>query len=48
MEKYNIEELLNEIDFTKNKYVKVNDKLIAMGCKEGDMVRILDFYFEFK
>ena len=28
MEKYNIEELLNEIDFTKNKYVKVNDKLM--------------------
>lgn len=28
MEKYNIEELLNEIDFTKNKYVKINDKLM--------------------
>jgi len=26
----------------------IDDKLIEMGCKEGDMVRILDFYFEFK
>lgn len=28
MEKYNINELLNEIDFNKNKYTKINDKLI--------------------
>lgn len=26
----------------------IDDKLIEMGCQEGDMVRILDFYFEFK
>lgn len=26
----------------------IDDKLIEMGCKEGDKVRILDFYFEFK
>lgn len=28
MKEYNIEELLNEIDFNKNKYVKINDKLM--------------------
>lgn len=28
MEKYDISKLLDEIDFTKNKYKKVNDKLI--------------------
>lgn len=28
MEKYDISKLLDEIDFTKNKYEKVNDKLI--------------------
>ena len=26
----------------------IDDKLKEMGAVEGDMVRILDFYFEFK
>ena len=26
----------------------IDDKLIEMGAKEGDQVRILDFYFDFK
>lgn len=28
MEKYDINKLLNEIDFNKNKYTKINNKLI--------------------
>ena len=26
----------------------IDDKLIEMGAQEGDQVRILDFYFDFK
>ena len=26
----------------------IDDKLLEMGAKEGDQVRILDFYFDFK
>lgn len=28
MEKYNIEELVNNLDFNRNKYTKINDKLM--------------------
>ena len=26
----------------------IDDKLIELGAETGDMVRILDFYFDFK
>ena len=26
----------------------IDDKLVEMGAQEGDQVRILDFYFDFK
>ena len=26
----------------------IDDKLEELGAKEGDMVRILDFYFEYR
>jgi len=47
MTKFNTEEAIQR--FTKKlRKMGIDDKLIEMGCKEGDMVRILDFYFEFK
>lgn len=39
MEKYNINELLNEIDFNKNKYVKVNKKLILTNYQINTLKR---------
>ncbi len=32
----------------KLKRMGIDDKLLEMGAKEGDQVRILDFYFDFK
>lgn len=53
-----IEKLFRMTKFTTEEGIKrftnklrkmgIDDKLVEMGCKEGDMVRILDFYFEFK
>ncbi len=47
MTKLNTEDAIQR--FTKKlRKMGIDDKLVEMGCKEGDMVRILDFYFEFK
>ncbi len=35
--------------FTKKlRKMGIDDKLVEMGCQEGDKVRILDYYFEFR
>lgn len=47
MTKFNTEEAMQRFA-NKLRKMGIDDKLIEMGCKEGDMVRILDFYFEFK
>ena len=47
MTKFTTEEAIQRFA-KKLRKMGIDDKLIAMGCKEGDMVRILDFYFEFK
>ena len=47
MTKFNTEESMQRFA-KKLRKMGIDDKLIEMGCKEGDMVRILDFYFEFK
>ena len=39
MKNYNIEKLLSEIDFTKNKYVKVNDKLMLTNYQIATLKR---------
>lgn len=45
MEKYNIEELLSEIDFNKNKYKKINDKLILTNY-QIDVLKRYDINIE--
>ena len=47
MTKFNTEESMQRFA-KKLRKMGIDDKLIEMGCKEGDMIRILDFYFEFK
>ena len=47
MTKFNTEDAIQRFA-NKLRKMGIDDKLIAMGCKEGDMVRILDYYFEFK
>lgn len=47
MTKFTTEEAIQRFA-KKLRKMGIDDKLIEMGCKEGDMVRILDFYFEFK
>lgn len=47
MTKFTTEESIQRFA-NKLRKMGIDDKLIEMGCKEGDMVRILDFYFEFK
>ena len=47
MTKFNTEEAMQRFA-NKLRKMGIDNKLIEMGCKEGDMVRILDFYFEFK
>ena len=47
MTKFNTEESMQRFA-KKLRKMSIDDKLIEMGCKEGDMIRILDFYFEFK
>ena len=40
-----MERLVDDMEVISKKNL---DKLIEMGAKEGDQVRILDFYFDFK
>ena len=47
MTKFTTEEGIQRFT-NKLRKMGIDDKLVEMGCKEGDMVRILDFYFEFK
>lgn len=47
MTKFTTEEAIQRFA-KKLRKMGIDDKLIEMGCREGDMVRILDFYFEFK
>ncbi len=47
MTKFNTEEAIQRFA-KKLRKMGIDDKLIELGCKEGDMVRILDYYFEFK
>jgi len=47
MTKFTTEEAIQRFA-KKLRKMGIDDKLIEMGCQEGDMVRILDFYFEFK
>lgn len=47
MTKFTTEEAIQRFA-KKLRKMGIDDKLVEMGCKEGDMVRILDFYFEFK
>ncbi len=47
MTKFNTEESMQRFA-KKLRKMGIDDKLMEMGCEEGDMVRILDFYFEFK
>lgn len=47
MTKFNTDESI--MRFAKRlRKMGIDDKLIELGAQEGDMVRILDFYFEFK
>ena len=47
MTKFNTDESINR--FAKRlRKMGIDDKLLELGAKEGDQVRILDFYFEFK
>lgn len=47
MTKFSSEEAIQRFA-KKLRKMGIDDKLMEMGCKEGDMVRILDYYFEFK
>ena len=47
MTKFTTEEGIQRFT-NKLRKMGIDDKLVEMGCKGGDMVRILDFYFEFK
>ncbi len=47
MTKFNTDDAIQRFA-KKLRKMGIDDKLIEMGCHEGDMVRILDYYFEFK
>ncbi len=47
MTKFNTDESINRFA-RKIRKMGIDDKLIELGAKEGDIVRILDFDFEFK
>ena len=47
MTKFNTDESISR--FAKRlRKMGIDDKLAELGAEEGDQVRILDFYFEFK
>ena len=47
MNKFNSEEAIYRFA-KKIRRMGIDDKLKELGAEEGDQVRILDFYFDFK
>ena len=47
MTKFNSDEAIYRFA-KKLRKMGIDDKLVEMGAKDGDQVRILDFYFDFK